>query len=156
MAGYSMEKTARTFNKFTEEELRDVFNAFLNTHYLGTATGETFSRKGKTDIHIQFDNKSAYIAECKIWSGEKKLQDAINQLFSYTTWHDVKTSIIIFNKDNKDFVKLLDTIRIFLEKYDLCQSHTPISKNEWSCKFIKNKDNSQIINIQIIVFDINI
>jgi hypothetical protein len=50
----SMEKTARTFCKLQEEELRDVILASLNTHYLGTATGETFNKRGKTDIHIPF------------------------------------------------------------------------------------------------------
>jgi hypothetical protein len=154
MAGYSMEKTAKTFNKLTEEELRDLFIAFLNTHYLQMATGETFSKKGKTDIHIQFDNKSAYIAECKIWSGEKNLQEAINQLNSYTTWHDVKTSIIIFNKENKDFIKLLEKIKTFLDNNELCLGNTSISKNEWSCKFRKNNDDSQIVTVHIVVFDI--
>jgi hypothetical protein len=156
MAGYSMEKTAKTYNKFTEEELRDVFISFLNTHYLGMATGETFSRKGKTDIYIQFDNKAAYIAECKIWSGEKILQEAISQLFSYTTWHDVKTSIIIFNKENKDFAKLLATVKTFLDSNELCQSNTAISKNEWSCEFKKENDNSEIVSVQLVVFDIYI
>jgi hypothetical protein len=154
MAGYSMEKTAKTFNKFSEEELRDVFIAFLNTHYLDMATGETFSRKGKTNIRIQFENKSAYIAECKMWSGEKNLQEAINQLFSYTTWHDVKASIIIFNKENKDFVKLLGTVKTFLDNNELCQSNIAITKNEWSCKFKKSKDNTQIITVHLVVFDI--
>jgi len=154
MAGYSMEKAVKTFNKFTEEELRDVFLAFLNTHYLQMATGETFSKNGKTDIHIQFDNKSAYIAECKIWNGENILQEAINQLNSYTTWHDVKTSIIIFNKKNKDFLKLLTKVKTFLDNNKLCQSNTSITKNEWSCKFKKKNDNLQIVTVHIIMFDI--
>lgn len=154
MAGYSMEKTTKTFNKFTEEELRDVFLAFLNTHYLQMASGETFSKRGKADIHIQFDNKSAYIAECKIWSGEKNLQEAINQLNSYTTWHDVKTSIIIFNKENKDILKLFAKVKTFLDNNELCQGNTSISKNEWLCKFKKNNDNSQIVTVHIVVFDI--
>lgn len=154
MAGYSMEKAVKTFYKFEEEELRDIFLAFLNTHYQNMATGETFTGAGKADIHIQFDNKSAYIAECKIWHGEKQLQEAIEQLFSYTTWHDVKTSIIIFNKENKDFIRLLDTVNAFLGGNALCQRKTNLQKNDWLCEFVKNKDNTQKISVQIIIFDL--
>lgn len=92
----SMEKTARTFCKLQEEELRDVILASLNTHYLGTATGETFNKRGKTDIHIPFENKSAYIGECKIWTGKGAFSKAITQLFSYMRWRDTKTSLIFF------------------------------------------------------------
>jgi len=154
MAGYSMEKGVKTFNKFEEEELRDIFLAFLNTHYKNMATGETFTGAGKADIHIQFDNKAAYIAECKVWHGEKQFQNAIEQLFSYTTWHDVKTSIIIFNKDNKDFNKLLNTINVVLDKNELCQKKISIQKNEWLCEFKKSKEMSSFITVQIIIFDL--
>ena len=116
MAGYSLEKTAKTFTQLNEEEIRDFFYANLNTHYQNMTTGETFSKVGKTDLNIQFDNKSAFIAECKIWHGEKQFKEAIEQLFSYTTWRDVKTSIIIFNKENKDFNNLLLTINEYLKK----------------------------------------
>ena len=116
LAGTSMENAARTFNRFSEEELRDVIVSNLNTHYQGTVSGETFRKVGKTDILILFEKKAAYIAECKIWHGESKFNEAIHQLFSYTTWRDIKTSIIIFNKENKNFRKLLSVIDEFLEK----------------------------------------
>ena len=124
-----MERTAKIFNKLEEEELRDIIISHLNIVYLGTVTGETFTRKGKYDIYIYFDNKDAFIAECKIWYGEKNLQDAINQLFTYTTWRDVKVSIIIFNKENKDFEKLLSTVKTFLDNNELCQTKIAINKN---------------------------
>jgi len=156
LAGSSMERTGKTFNKLEEEELRDIIISHLNIVYLGTVTGETFTRKGKSDIFIYFENKAAFIAECKIWHGEKILQEAINQLFTYITWRDVKVSIIIFNKENKDFEKLLSTINSFLENNDLCKNKTLANKNEWFCKFIKDKESTQIINVHLIVFDIYI
>ena len=154
LAGVSMEKSARTFSKLGEEELRDVIIANLNTHYEGTASAETFSRVGKTDIHIQFDNKAAYIGECKIWHGESLLQDAIEQLFSYTTWRDVKTSLIIFNKDNKDFPKLLKTIANYLSNNPLCKNIHSLQENEWICEFQKNEGDSTVITVHLIVFDL--
>lgn len=154
LSGTSMEKTARTFAKFSEEELRDVILSNLNTHYQGIASAETFSKVGKTDIHIQFENKAAYIGECKIWHGEKNLLDAIKQLFSYTTWRDAKTSIIIFNKDNKDFCKLLKVIENSLSTNPLCKHKFSIEANEWICEFLKDEHSSTSITVQLIVFDL--
>lgn len=150
----SMEKAAKTFFKLEEEELRDNILAFLNSHYLGMATGETFSKVGKTDIRIQFENKSAYIGECKIWHGKKKFEEALLQLFSYTTWRDSKTSLIIFNKDNKDFSKVLVAISETLDQSILCKSRLEIQKNEWQCTFNKNTESTEEIDVQIVVFDL--
>ena len=153
-SGSSMEKAAKTFSKLEEEELRDIIIAFLNSHYLPTATAETFSKIGKTDIHILFDNKAAYIAECKIWHGEKKFQEAIEQLFGYITWRDIKTSLIIFNKENKDFIKLLNTIKTSLDNFSACKIITQNKKNEWLCEFKKGDENTTNILVQIIIFDL--
>lgn len=152
----SMEKTARTFAKLLEEELRDVILSNLNTHYQGTATGETFNKVGKTDINIPFDNKSAYIAECKIWHGSKKFLEAITQLFSYTTWRDTKTSLIIFNKDNSNFLNILDTINTTLKNNTLCINETRLYNNQWQCTFKKSEDSNDFININICIYDLYI
>lgn len=100
--GASMERTPASFTPLGEEQLRDQLLSVLSTHYNNT-TGETFRNHGKTDIHIPFENHSAYIAECKVWHGKKKFLDAIEQLFSYTTWRDTKVSVIVFNKEVSDF-----------------------------------------------------
>jgi hypothetical protein len=127
-AGSSMEKAVSTYAKLNEEELRDIILSHLNSHYDNT-TGETFNKVGKTDILIPFENKAAYIAECKIWHGEKYLQSAMEQLMGYTTWRDVRTSIIIFNKNNKDFSRVLDTIKGFLGSHKLCQKINANNRN---------------------------
>lgn len=150
----SMEKAARTFYKLHEEELRDVILASLNTHYMGTSTGETFNKRGKTDIHIPFDNKSAYIGECKIWTGQGLFTDAINQLFSYMRWRDTKTSLIIFNKKNRDFSKILSTIDSILSNHDLCINKLRMSENEWQCDFKKNSESTEIVKINIVIYDL--
>ena len=106
MCGTTMEKTARTYFANTEEELRDHLLATLNTHY-ESATGETFRKIGKTDIHIEFENKAAFIGECKIWHGERLFQGAIQQVINYSTWRDMKVSVIIFNKENQSFPAII-------------------------------------------------
>lgn len=152
----SMEKTARTFCKLQEEELRDVILASLNTHYLGTATGETFNKRGKTDIHIPFENKSAYIGECKIWTGKGAFSKAIAQLFSYMRWRDTKTSLIFFNKKNKDFPNILKTIEEVLSNEELCIRKTKVTHNEWQCEFKKDIESEEIVKVNIVIYDLYI
>lgn len=154
LACTSMEKSAHTFTKLLEEELRDVVLSNLNTHYQGTASGETFNKVGKTDIYIPFENKSAYIAECKIWHGNKKFLEAIDQLCGYTTWRDTKTSLIIFNKENKDFNLLLECINKSLKDLTRCKDVKRIGKNEWQGTFTKEKDSNDTLIVNITIYDL--
>lgn len=152
----SFEHSPGACQKLNEEELRDMLLGTLNTHFDSMATGETFSKTGKTDIRIQFKNKAAYIAECKIWHGISEFKKAIEQLFSYTTWKDIKTSLIIFNKDNKDFSSIIDKVKIELNTNELKINASEISKNEWQCTFKKTADSQEVIQLHVILCDINI
>ena len=152
----SFEHSPSAYRKLNEEELRDILLANLNTHYDSLATGETFSKSGKTDIRIQFENKSAYVAECKIWHGISEFKKAITQLFSYTTWRDIKTSLIIFNKEIKDFTSIVTKIKTELNTNELKVNVSEISKNEWQCTFRKTIDSQELIQLHVIVCDIYI
>ncbi len=150
MCGTTMEKTARTYYANTEEELRDHLLAALNTHY-DTATGETFRKIGKTDIHIEFENKAAFIGECKIWHGERMFQDAIQQLINYSTWRDLKVSVIIFNKENKSFQSILSRIQSWADTNTA--SYTQPQANIWKCKYHRQDMNIDI-QLTILLFDL--
>ena len=151
MCGTTMEKTARTYFSNSEEELRDHLLAALNTHYQN-ATGETFRKIGKTDIHIEFENKAAFIGECKIWHGAKALADAIQQVINYTTWRDVKVSVIIFNKKNSSFQSILSAINELVEENS--GSHSRASAgNRWECRYHR-KDIGTDIFLSILAFDL--
>lgn len=93
-----------------EESIRSHFLVQLNGHYEGQATGETFNYQGKTDILIRSEGKNIFIAECKFWSGPKKLIETIDQLLGYSSWRDTKVAVIVFNR-NKDFSKVLESIQ---------------------------------------------
>ena len=148
-----MESTPQTFNKYSEEELRDSIISTLGTHYVNDVTGETFRGLGKTDIHIMFENKSAFIGECKIWNGIKKFEDAIKQILGYLTWKDTKISLIVFNKKNKDFQSILNSIDSWIKK-NTKQSKKENS-NTWKCLMYREDTNSDI-QIAIQVYDISI
>jgi hypothetical protein len=94
-----MERSPSAFATMGEEDLRQHFLLQLNGQFEGGATGETFNVSGKTDILLRIDDRNVFIAECKFWKGPKKFREAIDQLLSYTSWRDTKTSILVFNRD---------------------------------------------------------
>jgi len=103
----TFEGAPEAFAVLDEEHLRDVIRACLNAVYRGAATAEAFRTKGKTDICIEADDRSAFVAECKIWSGGKALSDALDQLLGYMTWRDCKASVLVFSKDIQKFLELV-------------------------------------------------
>lgn len=90
-----IERLPHTFSPLPEEALRDILLLILNNQF-GTGTGESFSRKGKTDIMIQQPDGPVFITECKKWGGPKKFRQAIDQLLGYLVWRDTKAAIVLF------------------------------------------------------------
>ncbi len=149
-----MERSPQAFRGMSEENLRQHFLVHLNGHYEGQATGETFNFEGKTDILIRAKNKNVFIAECKFWTGPSGLTDAVDQLLSYTSWRDTKTTLLIFNRDRK--------VSTVLEKIpDAVKSHTNF-KNAVTCdleagfRFIlghRDDPNREVI-LTVLAFDV--
>ena len=151
MSCVSLEKTARSFAALTEEALRDILLSNLNSHYKATATGETFRKGGKTDILIEFENNAAFIGECKIWHGEKRLDEAVHQVVGYSTWRDVKVSLIVFNKMNKSFKDILTSINDWVAANSVSYSREVM--NIWKCRFHR-QDKDVDIDLTIMAFDL--
>lgn len=149
----SMEATAKTFTKNCEEELRDFIIATLNTHYENKVTGETFRRIGKTDVHVIFDNKAAFIGECKIWHGIKKLGEAIQQLFGYSTWKDTKVALIVFNKEIKDFQSVRNEIQKWITEN--AKSFSIATPSSWQC-ILHRPDCNEDMQVNVSVYDLHI
>lgn len=99
--GNSFERLPRTMLRFKEEELRDILLFILNSNYEGDAAGEVFNGDGKTDILIRFQDRNAFIGECKVWRGSKQFTAAIDQLLSYTVWRDTKAALILFIRNSE-------------------------------------------------------
>lgn len=146
----SWETAPSVYNLHNEEELRQMILGVLNSHYDNT-TGETFRNKGKTDIYIPYENKAAYIAECKVWKGQAQLRKAISQLFSYTTWRDTKVSLVIFNKNIANYDEVLTKIDRFLVEnaFDIKREKHEL----WICKIL-NDDTEQIMTVTVQVFNL--
>ena len=153
----SFESTPGTFAKFQEEELRDVVLAHLNGHFDGNASGERFRKKGRTDICIEYDNRAAFVAECKLWHGRKALIAAVDQLLSYLTWRDTRTALIAWNITTKEFSKLQS------EMPGVLQSHPQFNRmlnagnsGEWRAAFRAEGDDGREVLVHVFLVNLNV
>jgi len=153
--GCSYERTPEPFAKHDEEELRDILMSHLNGHYNGLANGEAFRKKGKTDVSIEFENRAAFVAECKLWKGEQKIAEAVNQLLGYLTWRDCKTSLIIFNKDVAGFKQIQEKIPEVLQHHpNFVREEKMQNSGEWRMAFRSSEDSERIVLIHVFLFNL--
>lgn len=151
--GSTYERTPTSFKSLHEEDLRNMLLAALNGIYQGNATGETFRKSGKTDICIECENRAAFVAECKIWKGQSKIDDALKQLDGYLTWRDCKTALIYFVR-NKYFLSVLDVAKQTLSTHPSIRQVKEIDRNEFECSYISDNNVGQLVKIQVILFDL--
>lgn len=152
--GASME-TSRASESRDEESLRDMLLVGLNASMSsGTAGAELFRKKGKTDITIPFENKAAFVAECKLWKGEKYVAEGIRQLLGYLTWRDAKTSLIIFNRHNKDFSELQGKVEGVFTAHPGYIKKIATREGEWRLLFRKPDDDNKFITTHVFLFDV--
>ena len=151
----TFERTPQTYSVHDEEQLRDILLASLNGYYKNLATGETFRKKGKTDICIEIENRAAFVAECKVWKGDKMLLEAVDQLLGYLIWHDSKTAIIIFNKDIAGFAKLQEKINGILHQHVKFVHNLTIQESgEWRMVFRSSEDPDRMVTVHVFLFDL--
>jgi len=111
----TFEKTPATFKNLGEEYLRNLICANLNGIFAGAATGETFSKKGKTDIYLNIKKGNILIFECKFWGGKQVYFKTIDQLRGYLTWRQNYGVIINFVKV-KNFTQVLSQMQSIVEE----------------------------------------
>ena len=136
-----------------EEALRDIVLVPLNSHF-GTATGEAFNFSGKTDVLIRQQGGNLFVAEFKIWAGEKHFIDTIDQLLRYLTWRDTKAAIVVFNR-NVGFSSVVAKIRAATLTHSAYVSG-PIRLDETSdrYRFALPNDPEREVTIAILAFDL--
>lgn len=151
----SVEKKPSTYRSKDEEGLRDYVLPTLETRYDNTSvTGETFNKGGKTDILIRYkDGSNLFVAECKYWKGESVLFETINQLFDrYLTWRDSKVAIIFFVK-NKEFSKVLKTLKESIPKHEyFIRENGGSGESSFSYVFHFPTDKGKLIYAEIMAF----
>lgn len=140
-------KAIKTLNN--EELIRDTILWFLNSNYF-VATGETFRENGKTDILISFNDRSVFVAECKIWKGSQYFSEGIDQLLGYTTWRDSKMAMIVFNLNNQDFSLVCSEAKQCMEKHLFFKRIVSCEKqNFFECEFVDPNNQDSLITIAV-------
>lgn len=147
------ERTPSSYKSLNEEGFRNILLASLNAHYKGDATGETFRNKGKTDICIEHDNRAAFVAECKIWTGQKEVSEAIKQLDRYLTWRDCKVALIYFVR-RKDFLGTIESVEPALRGYENMKNVKEIDKNEYDCLYLSSSNPGQQVKMRVMLFNL--
>lgn len=154
-AGASFEGNPQTFLTLGEEGLRDNVLSHINVVFEGKATGETFRKYGKTDIRIEEESRSAFVAECKLWSGEKNLLDALTQLLGYLTWRDCKAALIIFNKDVAGFTTVQNKISSALREHpNFIKEVKNQFSGEWRFSYQSLEDQAREVHIHTFAFNL--
>lgn len=150
--GSTYERTPKSYEAMKEEDLRNTLLAALNGTYLGGAVGEAFRNNGKTDICIEEKNRAAFVAECKMWTGQKVIADALKQLDSYLTWRDCKTALIYFVR-KKDFLAILQTAEEALRAIPEMRQVQVLDKNEFKCCMVSTQNPGQQIQVRVMLFN---
>lgn len=150
--GREFERLHSTYNNKNEEELRDEIISTLAPLLKESVTGETYNKKGKTDILIRHKNTNIFIAECKIWRGIKSYCAAIDQLLSYLTWRDTKTALIIFVY-KKEIIQILEKIKTQTQNHKNCiEEHEPSAESWFNYTFHLNSDENCKIKLAVLIF----
>lgn len=151
--GKNFERMPSVYKGKGEEDLRDHILLTLDPNFqLGSASGETFNKSGKTDILLRYDSSVVFIAECKFWSGEKNYLSTIDQLLGYLTWRDNKAAIIIFVKQ-KDISNVISKIEISTEKHPNYLSNTNKTDENWfNFRLHLNNDKNREVKIAVLVY----
>lgn len=129
-AGKQFERLPATYAGKREEDLRDHILISLESAFPGSATGETFSRIGKTDILMRKGSTNIFVAECKYWTGPKSLGKAMGQLLGYLTWRDSRAALVLFVQ-NKEMSRVLAEIESEVPKHPNCVAYCGKTDDSW-------------------------
>lgn len=153
ITGQNIERYLKTIENQDEETIREQFLTQLSTTFKScSSTGESFNHVGKTDIMVKHGNDILFIAECKVWKGAKKLNEAIDQLLSYLTWRDSKTALLIFNKDTA-IQTVIQSIRESIPQHPNFVKMIKQSDIGWFDYSFHLTDSSDEIKMAVMVFD---
>jgi len=150
--GKMFERLPSTYEGKNEESLRDHILVSLETVVLGTATGETFNKRGKTDILVRNAGDNEFVGECKFWGGKSIFLDTITQVLGYLSWRDTNTAVIIFVK-NTNFTAVLKKVEEYISEHPNYLGLVIQKDESWySYEFRSNEDHSRIINMAVMLY----
>ena len=157
--GHALERRPRSAHLLIpdEETLRDWIMFTLSTNYEAPDGSELFvggeveNGKGKTDILVRYQNRNAFIAECKFWAGPTKFGKAIDQLLGYTVWRDTKAAIVLFIT-NKNATAAIHSAAACLAAHAACKEVVPSAdpNERRDYRFTSPDDNQREISLALL------
>ncbi|RDI44059.1 hypothetical protein [Falsibacillus pallidus] len=152
--GVMFERMPSTYSGKGEEDLRDHILMNLEARFEGSATGETFNKRGKTDILLRHENSNVFIGECKFWKGKKGYLDTISQLLDYLTWRDSKAAVIMFVR-TKSFSPVLDTVKKETADHPNFLDFVSETNESWiNYRFHINGDKNREVKLAVMLYHI--
>ena len=153
--GRTFERTPGTYAGHGEEDLRNFIMAQLNGHFEGAAVAEVFRKRGKTDICIEADDRAAFVSECKVWTGPASLTGAMDQLLDYLTWRDSRAALVVFNLNNRNFSRLLESVPDTLMNHTLFVHDIGCDEiGEWRVRMSCMEDEGRRVTVHVFVFNL--
>lgn len=145
--GKMFERLPSTYAGKDEESLRDHILVTLQSIVAGSATGETFNKRGKTDILVRAVDKNEFVGECKFWHGQVGYIETIDQLLSYLSWRDNNTAVIIF-VPNINFTSVIEQIDdVTAQHPNYLRTLSPTDETWRNYEFRMNADESRVIKM---------
>lgn len=152
--GQMFERLPSTYAGKDEESLRDHILVTLQGLVSGSATGESFNKRGKTDILVRNGGTNEFVGECKFWRGKAVYLDTISQLLRYLSWRDTNTAVIIFVPNN-DFSSVLEKVAEYTAEHPQYIRATGIRDKTWqNFEFRMVEDASNIVNVAVMLYHV--
>jgi hypothetical protein len=153
--GKVFERLPSTYAGKDEETLRDHLILQLEPHFeWSSTTGETFNKKGKTDILIRYEKENVFVAECKFWRGRQKHFETIDQILKYLTWRESKTAIVYF-VDSKEIASPLKAIQDSTHEHPCFVAFkNKLDESRFNYEFHLPGDKERIVRTAILCFHI--
>lgn len=155
--GKMFERLPGTYAGMGEEQLRDHILVSLSAAVTGSATGETFNKRGKTDILVRSPSGSnnEFVGECKFWRGEVVYHATIDQLLSYLGWRDDKTAVILF-VPSQGFSAVLEKIKEFTPKHPAFSRFVSEGGESWfNYEFRLPAEPSRLIRLAVMAYHLH-
>jgi hypothetical protein len=150
------ETAPETHAQLGEEGLRNLLLGMLNANFGGAATGETFSKLGKTDICLRVDAGNVLVTECKIWTGASGYSEAIDQLFRYVTWRHSYGVLLDF-VDRKNLTHVVEEAkRATREHLSFTGAITDINPTRFTSRHRHPQDADKDIEIHHLFVDLSV
>lgn len=151
--GRNFERMPSLYKGKQEEDLRDHILMVLDPNFqMGSASGETFNKSGKTDIQLRYDSSVVFIAECKFWSGKKGFHATIDQLLNYLTWRDTKAAVVIF-VSQKQISLVLEQIKKFASEHPNYVKFINCQQENWfNFRFHLNGDHNRGVQLAVMLY----